>query len=355
MLGQDRSHPFACAVSSSPALLATAIGLLALLGLDRASATCRRASGPARAPAGPTGSDERLREQQRELALEHMDRQRVPGVAMALIRSGELAWFGGVGWADEAGEHRFTLDTVCSIGSISKCVAAFGPMRLVESGALDLDAPVDDMLRSWSVPRSRFDERGVTLARAALDALRSQTEGPTGLVALGAAADVLPVVARDARQVAFTIALAPPVPRGLSRQRAPGLWLVGERDVLHDAQAIRRAVEGAGGEQLECEAWPDANHALHRAHTGAVAEDGLLRGYDPRLFDRVRGWAAAHRGSRGAACARGRRCSIRRRELGGERRTAALGPPRAGCRAARRSRNRPRSRARGAGSAGRSS
>ena len=58
-----------------------------------------------------------------------------------------------------------TPDTVFQVGSISKPVTAWGVMRLVQQGKLDLDAPVDRYLTRWHLPPSPFDADGVTIRR----------------------------------------------------------------------------------------------------------------------------------------------------------------------------------------------
>jgi CubicO group peptidase (beta-lactamase class C family) len=87
----------------------------------------------------------------------------VPGVGLALVRGGKLVRAFGCGWADLEGEREVTGDTVFSAGSISKTVAAWGLMCLVERGELELDAPV--ATRRWQLPASSFDPKGVTLRR----------------------------------------------------------------------------------------------------------------------------------------------------------------------------------------------
>ena len=48
---------------------------------------------------------------------------------------------------------------------LSKPVTAWGVMRLVESGQLELDAPVEQYLTRWHLPPSRYDAAGVTIRR----------------------------------------------------------------------------------------------------------------------------------------------------------------------------------------------
>jgi CubicO group peptidase (beta-lactamase class C family) len=55
--------------------------------------------------------------------------------------------------------------TVFQVASLSKWVAAWGVMTLVEAGRLDLDAPVGRYLTRWKLPPSTFDQAKVTVRR----------------------------------------------------------------------------------------------------------------------------------------------------------------------------------------------
>ncbi len=90
---------------------------------------------------------------------------RVPGVGVALISGGEVIYLRGYGQADVAAALPVTAETGFNIGSISKTVAAWGLMKLVEEGKLDLDAPVSRYLTRWQIPKSDFNPDGVTLRR----------------------------------------------------------------------------------------------------------------------------------------------------------------------------------------------
>jgi CubicO group peptidase (beta-lactamase class C family) len=94
-----------------------------------------------------------------------MTREGVPGVAIALIRRGEVAGTREYGWADEAQRVPITAATVFQLASVSKPVAAWGVMRLVQSNRLGLDAPVERYLTRWHLPASPFDASGVTVRR----------------------------------------------------------------------------------------------------------------------------------------------------------------------------------------------
>ncbi len=89
----------------------------------------------------------------------------VPGAAVALIQNGEVIHIKGYGLADVSGAKPVTTRHGFNIGSISKTVAAWGVLKLVEEGRLDLDAPVSRYLTRWKLPDSEFDSGRVTLRR----------------------------------------------------------------------------------------------------------------------------------------------------------------------------------------------
>ena len=89
----------------------------------------------------------------------------IPGAAVALIENARIATLRVYGVADKETGAAVTPDTLFSLQSISKSIAACGVMRLVERGQVDLEAPIWDYVRGWRLPPSRFDEREVTLRR----------------------------------------------------------------------------------------------------------------------------------------------------------------------------------------------
>jgi CubicO group peptidase (beta-lactamase class C family) len=89
----------------------------------------------------------------------------VPGLAVALIRNGAVVWMKGYGLADVAAAKPITPDTAFNIGSLSKTATAWGVMRLVERGKVELDQPLDAYLKGWHLPPSQFDTKQVTILR----------------------------------------------------------------------------------------------------------------------------------------------------------------------------------------------
>ncbi|MBL8642606.1 MAG: beta-lactamase family protein [Rhodospirillaceae bacterium] len=65
-------------------------------------------------------------------------------------------------------------DTLFQVASLGKWITAWGVMTLVESGRIDLDAPVSRYLTRWTLPPSAFNNEGVTVRR-----LLSHTAGLT--------------------------------------------------------------------------------------------------------------------------------------------------------------------------------
>lgn len=87
-----------------------------------------------------------------------MAEMHVPGVSIAVIHGGRIAWAKGYGVTREGGAA-VTPDTLFQAGSVSKPVAAVGALRLVEAGKLGLDTNVNDKLRHWKVPANGFTAR----------------------------------------------------------------------------------------------------------------------------------------------------------------------------------------------------
>lgn len=89
----------------------------------------------------------------------------VPGAAIALIEDGKIILKKGYGLADVKNNKKVTTKTGFNIGSISKTVAAWGVLKLVEEGKIDLDAPAEKYLSRWHLPKSEYDANGVTIRR----------------------------------------------------------------------------------------------------------------------------------------------------------------------------------------------
>lgn len=97
---------------------------------------------------------------------ERMAHYKTPGVSIAVVEGGRIAWARGFGVKEAGRPDAITPDTLFQVASISKPVAALATMRLVQDGKLSLDADVNDDLRSWKLPENELTAtEKVTLRR----------------------------------------------------------------------------------------------------------------------------------------------------------------------------------------------
>lgn len=99
---------------------------------------------------------------------ERMAHHSVPGVSIAVVEGGEIAWARGFGVKSAGSTDSVTAATLFQAASVSKPIAATGMLKMVEAGLLDLDEPVNGYLRSWRIPANEFTgEVPVTLRHIA--------------------------------------------------------------------------------------------------------------------------------------------------------------------------------------------
>lgn len=75
-----------------------------------------------------------------------MRERKVPGLAIALIRDGEVVWHHGFGVKNNKTKERVDDATVFEAASLSKPVFAYAVLRLVDEGKFDLDKPLNQYL-----------------------------------------------------------------------------------------------------------------------------------------------------------------------------------------------------------------
>ena len=89
----------------------------------------------------------------------------VPGTAIAIIENGKIILQKGYGYSNVDKKTKVTTTTGFNIGSISKTIAAWGVLKLVQEGKIDLDAPAEKYLTRWHIPASEYDTNKVTIRR----------------------------------------------------------------------------------------------------------------------------------------------------------------------------------------------
>ena len=88
---------------------------------------------------------------------ERMEQLGVPAVSVAVVEGGRIHWARAWGMADPEAGRTASPRTLFQAASISKAVAGVGALRLVESGELELDGPVNDHLSRWRVPEHEWE------------------------------------------------------------------------------------------------------------------------------------------------------------------------------------------------------
>ena len=73
---------------------------------------------------------------------ELMDRRIVPGLSIAIIKEGAVAWRQAYGYKDNTSRERVDDDTIFEAASMSKPVFAYAVMKLCEKGVMNLDTPL---------------------------------------------------------------------------------------------------------------------------------------------------------------------------------------------------------------------
>ena len=103
----------------------------------------------------------------RALVREHMQKNNLPAMSVAVWRDGRIVWEEGFGFADKENGVPATQDTMFSLASLSKSLTATGLMTLVQAGKVDLDKPANDYLGQDTMTSMVGDPRAVTVRRLA--------------------------------------------------------------------------------------------------------------------------------------------------------------------------------------------
>ena len=102
---------------------------------------------------------------------DRMESEGVPGLGVTLIEDGEIVWEAAFGVSNTLSGNLVATESVFEVESIGKPVAAYAALKLVESGALELDKPIHMYLdQSW-LPGSEWSDQ-ITLRQ-----LLSHTSG----------------------------------------------------------------------------------------------------------------------------------------------------------------------------------
>jgi CubicO group peptidase (beta-lactamase class C family) len=103
---------------------------------------------------------------------ERMAHYATPGVSIAVVDAGRVAWERGFGVRTGGQSDPVDADTLFQAGSVSKPIFALGAMRVVEQGRIALDVDIQEYLTSWHIPSN-----GTWAPRITLRQLLSHTAG----------------------------------------------------------------------------------------------------------------------------------------------------------------------------------
>ncbi len=92
-----------------------------------------------------------------------MSKYKIPGAIVAVIKDGKPVFKNAYGYANVKSGRKMTTDDYCRVESISKSVTAWGVMKLVERGEINLDTPVAEYLKSWEFPDSDYATHKITI------------------------------------------------------------------------------------------------------------------------------------------------------------------------------------------------
>lgn len=86
---------------------------------------------------------------------ERMRHYKIPGVSIAVTHEGDVVWSKGYGTRRQGHDLPVDTKTLFSAGSFSKTATAIAVLRLVDQQELNLEAPINTQLKSWTleIPR----------------------------------------------------------------------------------------------------------------------------------------------------------------------------------------------------------
>jgi len=103
---------------------------------------------------------------ERSTLAEEMAQSHLPGISIAVIDNGQIAWARGFGVKEAGRTDPVTTSTLFQAQSISKAVTATATLVLVNSGRLSLDKSPNVYLKSWRLPYNEYQApEKVTLRR----------------------------------------------------------------------------------------------------------------------------------------------------------------------------------------------
>ena len=144
-------------------IVGLAVVVLMCLGGFCAASDAYRLQSEFRAETGVSPEMGQVIDAHRLSVVEKMQKNKIPGAAVALVDRDRILWAAGFGYTDTDKREPVNPETIFSIQSMSKTFTAV--LFAVQDGLLDLDAPITTYLPEFMV-QSRFEghpEQKITL------------------------------------------------------------------------------------------------------------------------------------------------------------------------------------------------
>ena len=93
------------------------------------------------------------------LIRSEMTRDKIPGLAIALVHDDRIIWSEGYGVANSFSRRIVLADTPFEAASIGKVLTAYAALKLVEEGRLDLSRPLSAYLTKQFLPPSPYRDQ----------------------------------------------------------------------------------------------------------------------------------------------------------------------------------------------------
>lgn len=154
------------------------------------------------APSAAEANPEIDRERIDAFIEEEMRTSRIPGLALGIVKNGEIAYLKSYGHAGNG--RTLTPQTPFLIGSLSKSITAVATMQLAEADLLNLDTPVREYL-PWFEMAGEYDVSTMTVRH-----LLVQTSGIPWEAGLSTLADDSTLALKEEIRALKDIALAHP-------------------------------------------------------------------------------------------------------------------------------------------------
>jgi len=87
----------------------------------------------------------------------------VTGLSIVIIEDGKIYASNGYGLADKRKHEPATSKTLFQISSLSKALTAWGVLHVCEKKNIDIDSPIENYVKRWKFPSSKYSTHGVTV------------------------------------------------------------------------------------------------------------------------------------------------------------------------------------------------